>query len=102
MHEFLANNRDELIARCKLKVAQRPRRAATEQQLANGIPMFLAQLTRTLVAEEANESAEGLRISGPSGGDSQKLSEIGLTAAAHGRELLHLCLLYTSPSPRDS
>jgi hypothetical protein len=40
VHDFLVNNRDELIARCKQKVAQRPRRAATHQQLANGIPLF--------------------------------------------------------------
>ncbi len=55
MHAFLLNNRDELIARCKLKVAQRPKRGATHQQLANGIPLFLEQLTRTLAAEEADE-----------------------------------------------
>jgi signal transduction histidine kinase len=90
VREFLANNRDELIARCKLKVSLRPRRAATDEQLANGVPMFLAQLTRTLLAEESDESEEGLRISGPSGGDALELSEIGLTAAAHGRDLLRL------------
>jgi hypothetical protein len=55
MHGFLLNNRDELIARCKLKVAQRPKRGATHLQLANGIPLFLEQLTRTLAAEEADE-----------------------------------------------
>ena len=67
MHEFLSNNRDELIGRCKRKVEQRPKRAATTQQLTNGIPLFLDQLTRTLRAEEADDDAESLRISGPSG-----------------------------------
>ena len=90
MHEFLRNNRDELIARCKYKVSKRPRRAATEQQLANGVPLFLDQLTRTLKAEEANEAGESIRISGASGGDSQALSEMGVSAAAHGKELLIL------------
>src|SRR6185369_5531422 len=90
VHSFLLNNRDELIARCKHKVAQRPRRAATHQQLANGIPLFLDQLTRTLGAEEANEAAESLRISGPSGGDALALSEMGVTATAHGKDLLTL------------
>ena len=80
MHTFLTNNRDELIERCKLKVAQRPKRAATEKQLANGIPLFIDQLTRTLEAEEANEGAESIRISGPPGGDSLALSEIGVSA----------------------
>ena len=90
MNEFLANNRDALIARCIEKVAKRPQRAATEQQLKNGIPMFIDQLTRTLQAEQSNEDATSLRISGPSGGDTSKLFEMGLTAAAHGKELLHL------------
>ena len=90
MHEFLRNNRDELIARCKHKVSKRPRRAATEQQLANGVPLFLDQLTRTLEAEEANEAGESIRISGPSGGDALALSEMGVSAAAHGKELLNL------------
>jgi signal transduction histidine kinase len=90
MHQFLTNNRSELIARCKVKVAQRPFRGATPQQLANGVPLFLDQLTRTLAAEEADEGAESIRISGPSGGDSLALSEMGVSAAAHGRDLLTL------------
>ena len=32
MHRFLANHRNDLIARCKVKAAQRPFRAATEEQ----------------------------------------------------------------------
>jgi Signal transduction histidine kinase len=90
MHGFLLNNRSELIARCKLKVAQRPKRAATHQQLANGIPLFLDQLTRTLAAEDADEAAESLRISGPSGGDPLAMSEMGVAATAHGKDLLAL------------
>lgn len=90
MHIFLANNRDELIARCKAKVAQRPKRAATEEQLKNGVPLFLEQLRRTLVAEEGGQAAESLKISGGSGGHTQSLSEMGVTAAAHGKQLLEL------------
>ena len=90
MYTFLANNRDELIARCKAKVAQRPRRAATEEQLKNGVPLFLEQLRRTLVAEEEGQAGESLEISGASGGDAQALSEMGVTAAAHGKQLLEL------------
>ena len=78
MHKFLSNNRDELIARCTAKVAQRPKRAATAKQLANGIPLFLQQLTKTLEAEEQGNVAEGVRISGPAGGDITALSEIGV------------------------
>ena len=62
MHGFLLHNRDELIARCKAKVEERPRRAATSEQLANGVPLFLSQLTRTLQAEGAGEDAQSILI----------------------------------------
>lgn len=90
MHRFLTNNRDELIARCKAKVAQRPLRAATTAQLANGVPLFLDQLTKTLQAEEDGQVEESLRISGAAGGDAAALSEMGVSAAAHGTQLLSL------------
>ena len=90
MHRFLKNNRDALIARCKAKVAQRPYRAATTEQLANGVPLFLDQLTKTLQAEEDGEVGESLRISGAAGGDTAQLSEMGIGAAAHGAQLLSL------------
>lgn len=90
MHVFLVNNREELIARCKAKVAQRPRRAATTEQLANGIPLFLDQLTRTLEAEGEGDVNESRRISGAAGGERTGLSEMAVSAAAHGRKLLEL------------
>jgi len=90
MHTFLSNNRDELVRRCKEKVARRPRRAATPSQLRNGVPMFLDQLTKTLEADEAGEGLASERISGASGGVAPVLSEMSVTAAAHGKELLEL------------
>lgn len=90
MHQFLIQNRDELIARCTHKVTQRLHRCATPEQLRHGIPLFLDQLTRTLAAEEAGTPGESMRISGGAGGDAHALSEIGVSAAAHGRELLEL------------
>ena len=90
MHAFLANNRDELIARCKAKVAKRPRRSATEEQLCNGVPLFLEQLIRTLIAEDAGIDDVAVMVSGPSGGDALALSDIGVAAAAHGKALLVL------------
>lgn len=91
MSRFLANNRDDLIARCKAKVALRPRRAATADQLSNGVPLFLAQLQRTLESEEGGgDAAESQRISGASGGAALVVSEMGVSATAHGKELLEL------------
>lgn len=90
MRHFLMNNRDELIVRCRQKVAKRVSRSATAEQLEHGIPLFLDQLTRTLGAEGDGRPAESLRISGASGRDAPSLSEIGVSAAAHGKELLEL------------
>jgi len=90
VHRFLDNNREALIARCEAKVAQRPRRAATQEQLKNGVPLFLEQLTKTLRAEAEGHPGASLRISGASGGNASALSEIGVTATAHGRQLLEL------------
>lgn len=90
MHNFLANHRDELTARCVGKVALRAQRNATTEQLQNGVPMFLEQLTRTLEAEQSGERDSSLKISGASGGDASVLSEIGVSAVAHGKALLGL------------
>lgn len=90
MHTFLSKNRDELIARCKAKVSKRVHRSATDEQLSEGVPLFLEQLIRTLIAEEAGIDDVAVRISGPSGGDTLALSEIGVAAAAHGKALLAL------------
>ncbi len=89
MHEFLANNRVELIDRCRAKVALRPARAATVQQLQNGVPLFLEQLIRTLRIEQTSEPMESRKISGLSTGK-RSLSEMGESATQHGRELLKL------------
>jgi len=90
MYSFLAHNRDELIKRCKDKVAARPQRAATSEQLSNGVPKFLDQVIRTLEAEEGGRQDESLAISGASGGDGLALSQMGVSAASHGASLLEM------------
>lgn len=90
MHDFLIHNREQLIECCKAKVAQRPLRAATEAQLKNGVPLFLDQLIRTLQAEREDLPGESVKISGTSGGTSDDVSEMGASAAAHGKQLLEL------------
>jgi len=89
MHAFLSNNRKNLIERCRVKVEKRPSRGATVQQLQNGVPLFLDQLIRTLRVEQGDDPMDSREISGPSGGGAA-LSEMGVTAAQHGRALLEL------------
>jgi hypothetical protein len=70
LHEFIGTHRDELIARCKAKVATRsastPALGATE----HGVPLFLDQLVGEL-------------RDGPS-----RAQEMAIGARDHGRELL--------------
>jgi len=91
LHNFLSNNRDELAARCRVKVGSRPGRSATEAQLQNGIPLFLDQLIRTLRVEQTSQRHESELISGPAGGG-VALSEVSVSAAQHGKDLLGLGL----------
>jgi signal transduction histidine kinase len=89
MHEFLANNRAELERRCRQKVAQRPGRSASSQQLENGVPIFLDQLIRTLRIEQTSNPSASHAISGPAGGTSM-LSELSASASQHGKDLLEM------------
>jgi signal transduction histidine kinase len=91
LHHFLANNRDELAKRCRVKVGNRPGRSATEVQLQNGIPLLVDQLIRTLRVEQSSEPLKSELISGPAGGG-VALSEVGASAAQHGKDLLGLGL----------
>src|ERR1051325_6080780 len=75
LHEFLTSNREELIARCRKKVAQRHAPRATEKELAHGIPVFLDQLIEILREESL-------------GVDTDSAARIGNTAGSHGNELL--------------
>ena len=90
LSSFLTNNRADLVARCAAKVAKRPARNASQKQLETGISMFLEQLIQTLDAEGEGDASEGVRISGPAGGDHTAVSEIRVTAMAHGKALLLL------------
>lgn len=88
MHEFLTENRGELIERCRMKVAQRLAPKATEAELEHGITLFLDQIIKTLKAEESSRPMESRKVSGDSGGVDAVLSEMGAAAKEHGRELL--------------
>src|SRR6185436_15724065 len=70
LHKFLAEERDELIERCKAKVITRRSPRPTDADLDYGVPLFLDQLIDTLRRE--------LHTS----------TEIGESATKHGNELL--------------
>lgn len=88
LHEFLSDNREELIARCQVKVMKRPGPVPTEKELEHGIPLFLDQLIKTLQVEQTSTPMLSRKVSGPTGGGKFAQSEIGEAATLHGRELL--------------
>jgi hypothetical protein len=85
LHEFLTSNRQELIARCRAKVAKRFAPTATPAAIDHGVPLFLQQLVETLRDEElipTVDDADTSRTPAP--------TAIGRAAALHGAELLRL------------
>ena len=46
--DFVTANRDEIIGRCRAKVAQRASPPTTEAESGHGVPMFLDQLVDEL------------------------------------------------------
>ncbi len=53
LHEFLLKYHDELVARCRVKVAGRRAPLPSEQELEHGISHFLLQLIATLKARQS-------------------------------------------------
>lgn len=70
LHEFIAENREEIIKRCRAKVAMRSVPPPTDTELDHGVPVFLDQLVGALRL--------GLTSS----------TEIGRSAVRHGHDLL--------------
>ncbi len=81
LHDFLTQNRDELIERCKQKAARRADTSAPPATAANGIPLFLEQLGATLRAEQSHPTREESE-------PAPAPTEIGRSAALHGADML--------------
>ena len=71
LHEFITLNRDEIVLRCRAKVATRSIPPPTEAEVSHGVPLFLDQLVITL-----------------RGGQDQLNPEISRSAVLHGHDLL--------------
>jgi hypothetical protein len=70
LHEFIAANRDQIILRCRERVAARPQRPHVAAGVDYGVPLFLDQLVNALRSPQ------------------QSSLEIGTSAALHGHDLL--------------
>ncbi|HUP97824.1 MAG TPA: HAMP domain-containing sensor histidine kinase [Usitatibacter sp.] len=84
LHTFLEDNRGELIARCRAKVAKRLAPRPTPAELEQGIPLFLTQLVETLRIEEAPVAAND-----PESGGARAVNlRIAAGATRQGRQVL--------------
>ena len=72
LHEFVRRQRSAILDRTRAKVAKRTAPRPTEEELKDGVPLFLDQLITAL--GRANGST----------------AEIGESAARHGADLLRL------------
>jgi signal transduction histidine kinase len=48
LHDFITSHRDEIISRCRAKVAKRMIPPPTEAEIDHGVPVFLDQLVKAL------------------------------------------------------
>jgi signal transduction histidine kinase len=87
LHEFLDANRPALIARCLQKLAQRPSTRAEARRWNSACRVPGRGDPHAAHGADQHAHAEPARL-GRSGGTIDSLSEIGETAAAHGRELM--------------
>jgi hypothetical protein len=85
LHDFITSNRQELISRCRAKVASRFEPTGTPAAIDHGVPLFLQQLVETLRLEQTTATQHGTD-SDPTPAP----TEIGRAAALHGTELLRL------------
>jgi signal transduction histidine kinase len=83
LHDFLTEHRDEIIERARAKVAQRRVPIASPAELANGVPLFLSQLTDLLRAER-----DGQTIAYPETTQESAQTAVGASAQARGNEQL--------------
>jgi len=78
LHSFLATHRDKLIERTRAKVALRSAPRPTEEELTNGVPMFLTQLGKALQTEGLSPAAD-LQIVESAGRHGHEMLDLGYT-----------------------
>src|SRR5205085_9936230 len=70
LYEYVTTHRDQIITRCRKRVATRPQAMHTAAESDYGVPLFLDQLVNTLRSKGQPNLA------------------IGMSAALHGHDLL--------------
>jgi hypothetical protein len=89
LHEFVRTNREDLIRRCRFKVAQRSSPPGSEDDLQYGVALVLDQLSEALAREQASPTAHEDAVFGCAPSNAGSV-EADRTAALHGSELFRL------------
>ncbi len=74
LFEFIALNRDDIVARTRKRVRERVWPSVSDQEIEHGVPLFLTELADTLRLEATAEPFSS--------------TTVGATATRHGAELL--------------
>ncbi len=95
LREFLDLNRDEILARSRLRVVGRNSPPVTEVELEHGLPVFLDQLRDALRKATAHESVDHLEIEKSATRHGDALFRQGLTVAQVVHDYGDLCQVIT-------
>ncbi len=96
LREFLAVQRDEILARARLRVAGRNTPAATDAELSHGLPVFLDQLDEALRRATSQEAVDHSEIQRSAGRHGRDLFRKGLTVAQVVHDYGDLCQVITT------
>ncbi len=96
LREFLAVQRDEILARARLRVAGRSTPAATDAELTHGLPVFPYQLDEALRRATSQEAGDHSEIQKSAGRHGYDLFRKRLTVAQVVHDYGGLCQVITT------
>ncbi len=96
LRDFLANQREEILARARLRVAERNTPAATDAELLHGLPVFLDQLDEALRRATSQEAVDHVEIQKSAGRHGEDLFRKGLSVAQVVHDYGDLCQVITA------
>lgn len=95
LRDFVETNREEILARARVRVSARNAPVATDTELTMGLPVFLDQLRDALLRASSQEATDHDLIKLSAGHHGTVLFEQGLTAAQVVHDYGDLCQVIT-------
>jgi len=91
LHEFLSENRTEILERSRTKLVGRGAPTPTASELENGLPLFLDQLVAVLRAKNAGQSEDHRSVSASATLHGGQLLRMGLTVGQVVQDYGSIC-----------